>query len=111
MSVINFFDILGDVGGLYELLTIAAGILFKILFAFQMKRDLKRKSNKEESGDWFSYPALLNKNKSHNKKKRRRKVLNWEDMSKENTNDCWTSLYKEIRDKIISGKKEYLMKI
>ena len=76
VSVINFFDILGDVGGLYELLTIAAGILFKILFAFQMKRDLKRKTNKEESGDWFSYPALLNQNKSCNKKKRGRKVLN-----------------------------------
>ena len=84
--MIGVFDILGAIGGLYELFVVTSSILFKIVFEFQMKRDIQKESKKEKPEDWFSYPALSTQGCDLNKFKRnrRRKVFNGDEKSEEN---------------------------
>jgi len=111
--VIGIFDILGAIGGLYELFAVTSSILFKIVFEFQMKRDIQKEHKKEKSEDWFSYPALSTQGYNLNKfkKKKRRKVFNGDEQSNENNVADRSLIYRELKSKITSGNHLYYISL
>ena len=62
-------DILGIIGGFYEVLYISSSVFIKVIVEYFFKKSIKGgKVAKSKEKDWFSYPSRLkdgNKNKSN----------------------------------------------
>ena len=64
-EIINFMDILGIIGGLYEILYIFTSLfLRKIIDAF-FRRNLIQKQNLKSKNGWFTYPSWVKGKKSN----------------------------------------------
>ena len=66
-NIVNLMDILGTVGGFYEILSILSSLFVPKLVDFFFKKNLQKNENRENK-EWFSYPSIVKHNKSHKKK-------------------------------------------
>ncbi|CAI2362872.1 unnamed protein product [Moneuplotes crassus] len=71
-TVISFLEVLGQVGGLFEILSLTLSLLLKIVLKFLFKKNVKqieKTINKNE--EWFSYPANVYDSRKSRKNKRK----------------------------------------
>ena len=75
INIIGIIDIIGVVGGFYEILYLTSTVFLQKIVEFLFKRNLvKRLSVKKKDNEWFSFPTSSNKsenksNKIHNEDK------------------------------------------
>ena len=57
VNIINFIDILGLIGGIFQILKVFSSLLLKSIYEYSFKNEIKLKlKEKEIRGDWFTYP-------------------------------------------------------
>lgn len=60
-SVISFLEVLGQIGGLYEILYLTSSFFLGKITKFLFQRDIKKIERKiRNTDDWFSYPYEMN---------------------------------------------------
>jgi len=58
-QMMGIFDVLGAIGGLYELLRIITSVLLVKIINFQMKKDILDDTKEEENSNFFTYPPFI----------------------------------------------------
>ncbi|CAI2361062.1 unnamed protein product [Moneuplotes crassus] len=71
-TVISFLEILGQAGGIFEILFLMFSIVLRVFTKFLLQKEIKKVQNKEKlKEEWFTYPTQnpleFRKNKRRNK--------------------------------------------
>lgn len=71
-TVISFLEILGQAGGIFEILFLISSMVSRIFSKFLLQKEIKKAQNKEKlKEEWFTYPTQnpheFRKNKRRNK--------------------------------------------
>ena len=66
-NIVNLMDILGTVGGFYEILSIISSLFVPKLVDLFFKKNLQKNEHRENK-EWFSYPSMFKYNKSSKRK-------------------------------------------
>jgi len=71
-NIMNFLEVLGTIGGIYEILYLASTFFLKINVRFITRHNLVQKLHNEiQNNSWFSYPSSISKSQAQGKRKKK----------------------------------------